>query len=156
MGFAPLSPPYGAVQASSQRAVRREARLAFFAMRGEALPDVGARKSQKLQRERVIANGTRGAQPIVERVFGPADRIRCALRKPHRNIQRARLKLRIGHGHRDKADALVENFRPGTMERLGFAYEACAKLNPKIVYASITGFGEVGPARHEPLSAPRR
>ncbi len=49
-----------------------------------------------------------------------------------------------------KADVLVENFRPGTMERLGFGYEECRALNPRIVYASISGFGETGPARDEP------
>jgi formyl-CoA transferase len=48
------------------------------------------------------------------------------------------------------AHVLVENFRPGTMERLGFGYEAVSELNPRLVYASITGFGETGPARDEP------
>jgi formyl-CoA transferase len=49
-----------------------------------------------------------------------------------------------------RAHVLVENFRPGTMERLGFSYDECAEGNPRIVYASITGFGETGPARDEP------
>jgi glutaryl-CoA transferase len=49
-----------------------------------------------------------------------------------------------------KAHVLVENFRPGTMERLGFGYEDCTALNPRLVYASISGFGETGPARDEP------
>jgi formyl-CoA transferase len=49
-----------------------------------------------------------------------------------------------------RAHVLVENFRPGTMERLGLGYEACKALNPRLVYASITGFGETGPARDEP------
>jgi len=42
-------------------------------------------------------------------------------------------------------DALVSNIRPAGLARLGFGYEACKELNPKIVYASATGFGQNGP-----------
>ena len=44
-----------------------------------------------------------------------------------------------------KADVLIQNFRPGVIERLGFGYEAVKKINPSIVYASISGYGEEGP-----------
>ena len=44
-----------------------------------------------------------------------------------------------------KADAVVENFGPGTMERLGWGYEALRRLNPRIIVASIKGFGSTGP-----------
>lgn len=44
-----------------------------------------------------------------------------------------------------KADALVSNIRPAGLERLGFGYEACRALNPRLVYAAATGFGQDGP-----------
>lgn len=42
----------------------------------------------------------------------------------------------------EKSDVIVENFRPGVMEKLGFDYEEVKKVNPRIVYASISGFGQ--------------
>jgi crotonobetainyl-CoA:carnitine CoA-transferase CaiB-like acyl-CoA transferase len=44
-----------------------------------------------------------------------------------------------------KADVLVQNFRPGAMERLGLGYETCAGLNPRLIYCSISGYGSQGP-----------
>ncbi|MGH9371958.1 MAG: CaiB/BaiF CoA transferase family protein, partial [Vicinamibacterales bacterium] len=57
----------------------------------------------------------------------------------------------IGVVHRliDRADVLVENFRPGTMERLGIGYDLVASRRPRIVYCSISGFGQTGPRRGE-------
>src|ERR671922_2932852 len=45
----------------------------------------------------------------------------------------------------ERADVLVENFRPGTMANLGLDYEAVRKLNRRIIYCSISGFGQTGP-----------
>ncbi len=46
-----------------------------------------------------------------------------------------------------EADVLTENFSPGTMERLGFGYEALREVNPGLIYASTSGFGQTGPYR---------
>jgi crotonobetainyl-CoA:carnitine CoA-transferase CaiB-like acyl-CoA transferase len=47
------------------------------------------------------------------------------------------------------ADVLVENLRPGTLARLGFGYAEASALNPRIVYASVTGYGQTGPRRDD-------
>src|SRR6478672_3305864 len=47
----------------------------------------------------------------------------------------------------DRADVLVENFRPGTMARLGFGFDEVSKTHPRLVYCSISGFGQSGPRR---------
>lgn len=49
-----------------------------------------------------------------------------------------------------KADILVENFRPGVMERLGLGYQDMKKLNPGLVYCSSSGYGSSGPYLHRP------
>jgi len=49
-----------------------------------------------------------------------------------------------------KADVVVENFRPDVKTRLGIDYDALSKVNPRIVYASISGFGQSGPYRDRP------
>lgn len=48
------------------------------------------------------------------------------------------------------ADVMLEGFRPGTMQRLGFGYADVARINPRLVYVSITGFGQDGPCRDRP------
>ncbi|MBD9491804.1 CaiB/BaiF CoA-transferase family protein [Ensifer sp. ENS11] len=48
------------------------------------------------------------------------------------------------------ADALVENFRPGVMERLGFGYDTLKVIRPDLVYCAISGFGQDGPMRDNP------
>src|SRR5215467_1829764 len=49
-----------------------------------------------------------------------------------------------------KADIVVENFRPDVKTRLGIDYATLAKINPRLVYGSISGFGQTGPYRDRP------
>jgi CoA:oxalate CoA-transferase len=48
------------------------------------------------------------------------------------------------------ADVLVENFRPGVMERLGLSYKSLSEINPRLVYCAISGFGQTGPDAFKP------
>ncbi len=50
----------------------------------------------------------------------------------------------------DTADVIVENFRPGVKKRLGIDYDTLAKTNPRLIYASISGFGQDGPMADRP------
>jgi crotonobetainyl-CoA:carnitine CoA-transferase CaiB-like acyl-CoA transferase len=50
----------------------------------------------------------------------------------------------------EKADVVTQNFRPGIMEKFGLGYEAVKSINPKIIYAEITGYGKKGPWKDKP------
>ena len=49
-----------------------------------------------------------------------------------------------------KADVVVENYRPGTMEKFGLGYDELKKINPRLIYAACSGFGHTGPYRDKP------
>jgi len=72
----------------------------------------------------------------------------------NRNKQSVTLNLKAPEGRKifqalaRKSDVLLENFRPGRMDKLGFGYKALARLNPRLVYCSVYGFGESGPEAH--------
>src|SRR4051812_20841758 len=74
----------------------------------------------------------------------------------HRNKRSLSLNLKTAAGLKvmkrlvEKADVLVENYRPDVKHRLGIDYEALKAVNPRLVYASISGFGQDGPYRERP------
>ena len=53
-----------------------------------------------------------------------------------------------------EADVVIENFRPGVMKKLGLDYETCAAVNPRLIYCSISGYGQTGPKSGHPAYAP--
>ncbi len=57
-------------------------------------------------------------------------------------------------GLAQKSDIIVENWRPGVADRLGVGYQSVAQSNPKVIYCSISGFGQTGPASQRPAYAP--
>jgi len=87
-----------------------------------------------------------------EPVAGADNPIFCSLNRNKRSIAldlrdadtMAKVKTLIAG-----ADVVVNNFRAGVMERMGLSYEACRALNPRIIYAVGTGFGESGPYAHK-------
>ena len=74
----------------------------------------------------------------------------------NRNKRSLTLDLKSSEGHAlfmrlvDSADVVVEGFRPGVMARLGLSYELLAQRNPRLIYASLSGFGQSGPYRDRP------
>ncbi len=54
--------------------------------------------------------------------------------------------IKLVHQLVQQTDVLVENFRPGVMDRLGLGYEALREINPRLIYCSISGYGQSGPA----------
>jgi crotonobetainyl-CoA:carnitine CoA-transferase CaiB-like acyl-CoA transferase len=74
----------------------------------------------------------------------------------HRNKRAITLNLKTDEGREilmrlaEKADVVIENMRPGVTKRLGVDYEAVRKRNPKIVYGSVSGFGQYGPYTSRP------
>jgi len=50
----------------------------------------------------------------------------------------------------EKVDVVIENFRPGSLERLGLGYDAARRRNPRVIYCSISGYGQNGPSRDLP------
>jgi crotonobetainyl-CoA:carnitine CoA-transferase CaiB-like acyl-CoA transferase len=110
--------------------------------------------------------GDMGAEVIkIERLSGEFTRLygdkfiggeSCYFMDMSRNKKGVALDLKKDRGKEivlkliETADVVVENWRPGVAERLGLGYEDVARVNPKIIYCSSTGFGRHGPYKYNP------
>ena len=90
------------------------------------------------------------------RYFAPDPFFSFNFAQLNRNKQSLALDLKSSKGKEigvellKRADVFVENFRPGTAERLGLGYDALRALNPRLVYCSISAFGQSGPYANKP------
>ena len=117
---------------------------------GMILSDLGAEviKIEKLGGEETRQNPAGGARP--ERLFlGLQPRQEKPLpRSAHRPGKEIFAELV------KTADIVLENFRPGTMAKMGFAYDELCKIKPDIILISVSGFGQYGPYRDRPAFDP--
>lgn len=101
------------------------------------------------------------AEPDYARDFPPfvgeeQDQVSAFFAQYNRNKRAVTLNLKAPEGQQllrqlvRQADILVENFRGGTMERLGLGYESLREENPRLVYTAISGFGQTGPSSLKP------
>ncbi|RMF88484.1 MAG: CoA transferase [Nitrospinota bacterium] len=91
-------------------------------------------------------DGVRGNDPFVQGESYPFTMVNRNKRSITINLKHPRSREILEPLIR-QADIFIENFRPGTMERLGLGYDAVSALNPRIIYCSISGFGQTGPYR---------
>jgi alpha-methylacyl-CoA racemase len=119
------------------------ARVPPAEMPGMMLADMGA---DVLKIETPEANSTHDAQWVRRTIHAFVNR----------NKRSMALNLKAPEGQEifrrlaKSADVIVEGFRPGVMDRLGAGYEALRTLNPRLVYCSLSGFGQDGPYRNYP------
>ena len=104
----------------------------------------------------VIKIERKGAGDLSRSTFAPIagedNPIFCSLNRNKRSCEidlRDAAQLDMVKALIAEADVVTNNFRAGVMERLGLGYEDCRRLNPRIIYAVGTGFGETGPYSHK-------
>jgi alpha-methylacyl-CoA racemase len=104
-----------------------------------ALSDMGA---EVLRVDRTVPSGL---GIVVDPKFDLLKRGRRSVAVDLKDPRGAEVVLRLV----EQADALIEGFRPGVMERLGIGPEECAKRNPKLIYGRMTGWGQDGPMAND-------
>jgi crotonobetainyl-CoA:carnitine CoA-transferase CaiB-like acyl-CoA transferase len=111
-----------------------------LALLGADVVKIESRAGDETRAQPVAAElAARGLPPGFLAVNGNKRSITLDLRRPEAVEVVRRLAAR--------ADVVWENFRPGVMDRLGLGYEALARVNPRLVYCAVSGFGHTGPER---------
>src|ERR1700720_4188013 len=96
--------------------------------------------------EPTVGDPTRRSPPFIDGKSAPFNQV-------NRNKKSIAIDLKQREGRdiflklASRADCVLEQFRPGVVDRLGINYDAVAKVNPGIIYCSLTGFGQNGPHR---------
>jgi crotonobetainyl-CoA:carnitine CoA-transferase CaiB-like acyl-CoA transferase len=89
---------------------------------------------------------SRGLDPLIKGesyCFSVVNRNKCSLAVDMKQPEGKRVVMALAA----KADIVIENFRPGVVDRLGIDYETVRQINPTVVYCSLSGFGQTGPYR---------
>ena len=116
------------------------------------LADMGA-KVIKIEMP-VSGDDTRAYPPFRTNCNGERESLYFA--NINRNKQGITLNLKVQEGKEifkklvETADIVVENYRPGVMDKLGLGYDVLKEINPRIIYGSVSGFGNTGPYRLRP------
>ena len=95
----------------------------------------------------------RGTPPQVNGMSGFFSQLNCGKKSVTLNLKSAQ-GLELAADLAAKADVLIENFRPGVMQRLNLDYESLSARNPRLIYCSISGYGQTGPDAQRPAFAP--
>lgn len=111
-----------------------------LALLGAEVVKVERREGEDLRRTHLSREWSeRGLAPFFQAVNGQKRSLTLDLQKPEA-LEIVRKLVRT-------ADVVIENFRPGVMDRLGIGYEALSAINPKLIYCAISAFGQTGPER---------
>lgn len=111
-----------------------------LALLGAQVVKVERREGEDLRRTHLSREWSdRGLAPFFQAVNGEKRSLTLDLQKPQA--------VEIVRKLASKADVVIENFRPGVMDKLGIGYEALSKENPALVYCAISAFGQTGPER---------
>ncbi|MGJ8522523.1 Acetyl-CoA:oxalate CoA-transferase [Carnimonas sp. R-84981] len=121
----------------------------------QILGDLGA-DVIKVERPRMGDDTRHWGPPYMQRPEGGDSNEACYFQAANRNKRSVAIDMATPEGADlvrelvKECDVLVENFKTGSLEKLGLGYDTLSAINPRLVHCSITGYGHTGPRAHEP------